>query len=106
MIRFEDFKEIDIRIATIQEVKNHPDAHRLYILKINVGDETKQIVAGIKDKYSSEELIGRKIVVVNNLEPAVIRGENSNAMLLAAGSENGPVILIPESDVPDGSRVR
>ncbi|MFH1837440.1 MAG: methionine--tRNA ligase subunit beta [Candidatus Omnitrophota bacterium] len=106
MIGFEDFKKIDLRIATIQEVREHPNADKLYVLRISVGDETKQIVAGIRNKYSQEELVGKKILVCNNLEPAVIRGESSDGMLLAAAGDDGPVILLPERDVPDGAQVR
>lgn len=105
MVSFEDFKKLDIRIASIIEVKEHPNADKLYVLKIDVGDQEKQIVAGIRSQYPADRLIGRKIVVVNNLEPAHIRGEESNGMLLAAGGENGPVILVPEQDVSPGAGI-
>ncbi|MDP8299219.1 MAG: methionine--tRNA ligase subunit beta [Candidatus Tantalella remota] len=103
MLSFEDFKQIDLRVAEILEVKDHPDADRLYVLRIAVGDEEKQIVAGVREQYSSEDLVGRKIIIVNNLEPVTIRGEESNGMLLAAKDDGAPVILMPERDVPSGS---
>ena len=106
MIKFEDFKEIDIRVAEILDVRDHPDADRLYVLTIHNGETEKQIVAGIRSVYSRDELVGRKIIVIDNLEPAVIRGETSDGMLLAAGSDNGPVLLTPEKEVPAGSKVR
>ena len=104
-VSFEEFKKLDLRIAEIIEAKEHPDADRLHVLKIALGDEIKQIVAGIREQYATDELIGRKIVVVNNLEPVSIRGEVSNGMLLAARGDDGPVILLPEKDVSSGARV-
>jgi methionyl-tRNA synthetase len=106
MVSFEDFKKMDLRVAKIIEVQNHPDADRLYVLRIDVGDEVKQIVAGIREHYSIRDLVGKKIVVVNNLESTVIRGEESHGMLLAANSENIPIILVPERDVPEGTQIR
>ena len=105
MLSFEDFKKMDLRIAEILEVNEHPDADKLYVLKINAGDGEKQIVAGIRAAYSPEQLVGRKIVIIDNLEPAVIRGEGSQGMLLAASNEGLPVILVPESDVQAGTRI-
>ncbi|MFH1309386.1 MAG: methionine--tRNA ligase subunit beta [Candidatus Omnitrophota bacterium] len=103
MISFEDFKKIDLRIAEIVSVEEHSNADKLYIIQISLGDEKKQIVAGLRANYSPEELIGKKVVVINNLDPVVIRGEESNGMLLAASSENGPVILMPEKNVEAGA---
>ena len=105
MLSFEDFKKMDLRIAEILEVNEHPNAERLYVLKINAGDGEKQIVAGIRAAYSPEQLVGRKIVIIDNLEPAVIRGEESQGMLLAASNEGLPVILVPESDAQPGTRI-
>jgi methionyl-tRNA synthetase len=104
MISFEDFKKLDLRVAKILEVKDHPDADRLYVLRIQVGQEEKQIVAGIRQFYSPEELEGGYIVIVNNLEPVTLRGQQSNGMLLAAKRDDGmPVLLVPEKDVESGS---
>ena len=105
-VSFEDFKKIDLRIARIVDVKEHPDADKLYVIQIDAGDETKQIVAGIRLEYSVEELIGRKVVVVNNLDPVVLRGQESNGMILCASSEGIPIILSPEKDVPSGTPVQ
>lgn len=106
MVSFEDFKKIDLRIAEIVEAKDHPNADKLFVLKVRIGEEEKQIVAGIRGCYACEDLVGRKVVLVNNLEPAVIRGEESNGMLLAASNEGVPTILIPEKDVPSGTKVQ
>ncbi len=106
MITIEDFKKLELVVAQIKEVKEHPNADRLYVIKVDTGKEEKQIVAGIRLHYSKESLIGRKVVVVNNLQPAVIRGEESNGMLLAASDESGMSILALERDVIIGSPIR
>ncbi|HLF19008.1 MAG TPA: methionine--tRNA ligase subunit beta [Candidatus Omnitrophota bacterium] len=106
MITIDDFKKLDLIIAQIKEVQDHPNADKLYVVKIDTGSEIKQLVAGIKKSYSKEELIGKRVVVVNNLEPATIRGEVSNGMLLAATDEKGVVILITEKEVALGSKVK
>jgi methionyl-tRNA synthetase len=105
MVSFEDFKKLDLRVAKVTEVREHPNADKLYVMQIDTGCETKQIIAGIRAQYSPDDLVGRKIVVINNLEPTTIRGEESNGMLLAANDEGTPIILLPERDVPEGSPI-
>ncbi len=105
-ISIQDFSEIDLRVAEIKAVEEHPNADKLLVLKIDTGDGEKQLVAGIKNHYSVEELIGRKIVVVNNLAPAVLRGVESQGMLLAAKNDDKVVLLTAEKDVKPGSRVQ
>lgn len=106
MVTIQDFAKIELVVAQIKEAQEHPDADRLYVLKVDTGTEEKQLVAGIRSAYSAEELIGKKIVVINNLEPAVLRGQESQGMLLAASGEGGPVLLSPEKDVPVGARIK
>ena len=106
MVTIEEFKKIEIIIAQIKEVSDHPNADRLYIVKIDTGKEEKQLVAGIRKSYTKEELIGRRVVVINNLEPAVIRGEKSEGMILVASDENGMAILAPDKNVALGSIVK
>lgn len=107
MVSIKDFINFEFVVAQIKEVKEHPNADRLYVLQIDLGEEqTRQIVAGIRNSYSIDELIDKKIVVIKNLEPAVLRGEESKGMLLAASGEEGSVLLSPEKDVPVGSRIR
>ncbi len=106
MLSYEDFQKLDLEIAEIKDAKEHPNADKLLVLTIDIGGESRQIVAGIRSSYNAEELCGKKIVVVTNLEPAVIRGEESNGMLLAAGGENGPVLLVPDGDVSSGAKVK
>lgn len=105
-INIQDFSEIDLRVAEIKAVEEHPDADKLLVLKIDAGDGEKQLVAGIKNHYSTEELVGRKIIVVNNLTLAVLRGVESQGMLLAARDGDKVVLLTTEKDVEPGSRVQ
>jgi methionine--tRNA ligase beta chain len=106
MVSLEEFKKLDIRIARILEVKDHPNADKLLVLKIDNGQAEKQIVAGIKNFYKKEDLLGKQIVVVDNLEPVTLRGESSQGMLLAAQDENTISVLIPDKAVKQGSPVR
>ena len=106
MVTIDDFKNFEIRVATIKEVSDHPNADNLYVLKVDFGDKQKQLVAGIKSSYAKESLIDKQVAVIDNLEPAVIRGIESQGMLLAAQDDSGIVILSPESKIKDGSRVK
>lgn len=106
MVTIGDFQKLELVIAKIMEVAEHPDADRLYVLKVDTGKEVKQLVAGIRGSYAKEALVGRRIVVVNNLEPAVIRGQESQGMLLAASDPDGISVLSPDRDVALGSRVK
>jgi len=83
----EDFSKLDLKVAKIISVEDHPNADKLIVLKINLGQEERQIVAGIKENYSKEDLQDRNIVVVTNLKPVKLRGIESNGMLLAAVEE-------------------
>lgn len=106
MATYEDFKKLEIKVAIIKEVIEHPNADKLYVLTIDVGDKTKQIVAGIRNAYTKEELIGRLIVVIDNLDPAVIRGQESQGMLLAASSEDALSIVTLDRQIKPGSIVK
>jgi methionyl-tRNA synthetase len=106
MVSFEDFKKLDIRVAKVLEVNDHPNADKLLVLKIDTGEKQKQIVAGIKKFYNKQDLLGKQIVVLDNLEPAVLRGEASEGMLLAAQGEETISVLIPDKPVKQGSKVR
>lgn len=106
MISIQQFAEMELVVGQIKEVQDHPNADRLYVMRIDIGTEERQLVAGIRLAYAKEELLGRKIVVIKNLEPAVIRGVESQGMLLAASGENGPVFITPEKDAAPGSRIK
>jgi methionyl-tRNA synthetase len=106
MASYEDFQKLELKIAQIESVEPHPNADRLYVLKIKIGEAHKQIVAGIKAHYTPEELRGKKIVVIDNLEPVVIRGVESNGMLLAASDPTMLTLIVPERPIPDGAKVK
>jgi methionyl-tRNA synthetase len=106
MITLEDFKKLEIKVAVVKEVNDHPKADKLYVILVDVGDKMKQIVAGIRGSYAKEELVGKRIILVDNLEPATIRGVESQGMLLAASDENGIVLVTPEKPVAVGSVVK
>lgn len=105
MITIDEFKKIELKIAKIVEVKDHPDADKLYILTVELEDSKKQLVAGVKKHYEPEGLINRQVVIVNNLEPATIRGEESEGMLLVAKDDDGFSFLMPEKPVKNGSAI-
>lgn len=106
MVTFEEFKKLELKVAEIKEVNDHPNADRLYVMVVDLGDKTKQIVAGIKGSYQKESLIGRQVVIIDNLEPAILRGVESQAMLLAASDETGITIVSPERKIKLGSIVK
>jgi methionine--tRNA ligase beta chain len=95
-VAYEDFAKLELRVARVLEARAHPNADKLLLLQIDVGDAQKQIVAGIRQHYAPEQLVGKLIVVVNNLAPAMIRGETSNGMLLAATSGDKVILLVPD----------
>jgi methionyl-tRNA synthetase len=104
-ISFEEWKKVDLRIAKIIDVKDHPNADKLYVIKVSLGNEERTIVAGIKPWYKKEELIGKKIVIVANLQPKNLRGIESRGMLLAAENGNNVVLLTVDKDIKEGSKV-
>ena len=106
MITIEDFKKIELIVARIKEVKEHPNADRLYVLKVDTGKEEKQLVAGIRLSYTKEQLIGRQVIIVNNLQPADLRGEESQGMILAASDEKGITVIMPDREAASGSIVK
>ncbi len=106
MASIEDFRKLEFRIAEIKKVEPHPNADRLWLISVQAGPEQKQIVAGIKQHYTAEQLVGKKVVLVANLEPAVIRGVESQGMLLAASVDDQLAILVPEKDIPSGAVVK
>lgn len=106
MATIDDFRKLELKIARIKEVNDHPNADRLYVLTVDLGDKTKQIVAGIRSFYAKEDLVGKQVVVVDNLEPVVLRGVESQGMLLACQDEEGISIVSPERRVKLGSTVK
>ncbi len=102
-VSLEDFKKVELRTAKILEVDEIAGADKLWKIRIDVGTETKQIVAGIKNFYSKEALVGKSIIVINNMAPAQIRGTESNGMLLAAKNGADLTILTLDRELPPGS---
>lgn len=105
-ITYDEFARLDLRVAKVLECEKVPKADKLLRLVIDLGVEQRQIVAGIGMHYTPEQLIGQYIVVVANLEPAKIRGVESNGMLLAASSETDVCVLMPLREVPPGSKIK
>jgi methionyl-tRNA synthetase len=87
--RKDPFAKLDLKVAKIISVEDHPDAEKLLVMEINIGDEERQIVGGIKKHYSKQELVGRNLIVVKNLKPIILRGKESKGMLLAAMEKKG-----------------
>lgn len=106
MVTIDEFKKLEIKIAKIKEVADHPNADRLYVVTLDLGDKTKQVVAGIKAFYKKEDLVGREVVVVDNLEPAMLRGVESQGMILATHDDKGISVLSPDREVVIGSVVK
>jgi len=98
LISFADFKKMELKVAKILEVEDIPGKDKLYKIKIDLGSEQRQIVAGIKPFYTKDELTGKNVIVVANLEPAVIAGVKSEAMLLAAKDNEGRYALVTIAD--------
>ena len=107
-ITFEDFKKIELRVAEIKAVEEIEGADKLYKLSVDLGPETRTLVAGIKQHYQNkDELVGKKIAVVSNLEPRALRGVESHGMLLAASTadRSSVVLLTLDKDIPNGSSI-
>ncbi len=107
LINYEDFSKLDMRVAEVQNVEEIEGADKLFKLTVSIGEELRTICAGIKEFYSMEELRGKKIIVLTNLEPRKLRGIESQGMLLAASnSDHTKVSLItPDQEIAVGSRV-
>lgn len=106
IITFDDFKRMDLRVGEITEAERVEGTDKLVKMQVNIGTETRQMIGGIADKYAPEELIGKKVIVIVNLKPAVIRGIESQGMLLAAEVGGKAIIPVFTEDVPAGAKVR
>ena len=106
MITIDDVMKLDLRIADIIAAEAHPNADKLVVLQIAIGEEKRQIVAGIRKFYTPEELVGKKIVVITNLQPVTLRGVESQGMLLAANTDEKIVLLVPDKDIPSGVKIK
>ncbi|MDO8523062.1 MAG: methionine--tRNA ligase subunit beta [bacterium] len=105
-ISYEEFKKIDLRVAKILTAERVEGSDKLLKLVVSLGEEERQIVAGIGKVYLPEDLVGKEIVVVANLEPRKLLGLESQGMLLAADAEDGPILLAPDKESPPGSIIK
>jgi len=105
-ISFEEFQQIDLRVAKVLEAEKVEKADKLLKMEIDLGTEQRTIVAGIALNYKPEEMVGKQIVVVTNLEPTKIRGIESNGMLLAAVVDDNQLsLVVPEKEMLNGTRI-
>lgn len=106
IITFEDFASMDIRVATILEAKRVPKTDKLLHLKVDIGNEQRELVAGIAHAYEPDTLIGKQVAMLVNLEPKKIRGVQSQGMILAVNTSDSLSLLTPEKPCPAGSTIR
>lgn len=106
IIKFSDWQRFDFRVGEILKVDDHPNADKLYVLIVDIGDKKIQLVAGLKSHYDKEYLTGKKIIVFTNLEEGMFRGVKSQGMLLAAEKDGNVFFLTPEKDVGVGAKIR
>ncbi|MFA6254209.1 MAG: methionine--tRNA ligase subunit beta [Candidatus Paceibacterota bacterium] len=107
MITYDDFKKAELRVAEILSAERVGGSEKLLKLEVSLGNEKRQIIAGIGKAYEPEILVGKEVVIVANLEPRQLMGLESQGMLLAASIETtGPILLIPDSHIDPGAEVR
>ncbi len=105
LVSYEDFKKLDIRVALVEDVEKVPKADKLYKLSIALGDEKRTLVAGLAEHYKVDELKGKKVIILANLEPRKLRGILSEGMLLAAVDGDVVSVLTPDKDIPPGAKI-
>ncbi len=103
-ITIDDFKKVELTVGTVIESKKHPEADKLLVSKIDIGNEVRQIVSGIAEYYSPNEFVGKKVIVVSNLKPAKIRGIESQGMILA-GDKKDLLEVISVKNLPNGTKI-
>ena len=106
MVDFDDFQKLELRIGTVVVSEKVEGADKLLRLEAGLGDETRQIVAGMAETFEPGHLLGKQVPVLVNLEPRTLRGVESQGMILAGDVDGVPVLLHPEREVPPGSAIR
>ena len=106
MVDFDDFQKLELRIGTVLVSEKVEGADKLLRLEVDLGDETRQIVAGMAETFEPGHLLGKQVPVLVNLEPRTLRGVESQGMILAGDVDGVPVLLHPEREVPPGSAIR
>ena len=104
-VTFKEFKRLDIKVGTVVEVERVPGSDKLYKMQVDMGAEKRQIVTGLVDYYTAEEMMGKVIAVVLNLKPAKIFGQWSYGMLLAAEKDDRLALLTVDREIPNGAKV-
>ncbi len=105
MVSIQEFQKLDLRVGEIISADHVPNANKLYVLNVDIGGKQIQLLAGVKESYDQKELVGKKIVVVANLDPANIRGMTSEGMLLAAENSGKISLVTMDKEIPVGSKV-
>lgn len=105
MINFEDFKKVDLRVGKVISAERIKGSDKLLKLQVNIGEEERQILAGIGKNHEPEDLVNKEIIIVVNLEPRMMMGLESQGMLLAASDDGGPILLTTEKEAFPGSSV-
>jgi methionyl-tRNA synthetase len=105
VIQLVDFQKCDLRVAEVIAAEPVAGADKLLQLTVDLGDEQRTTVAGIALSYSPQELVGKQVVVLANLEPVTLRGVRSEGMVLAAGDEKTVSLLTPDRPVPKGAKI-
>ena len=105
-IRYDDFKKLDLRVAKILKIENISGKTKIVKGEIDLGDETRDVIIGGAEFYEPDDLIGKTVIVVANLEPKKMAGVESNAMLLAADINDKPFWLTVDSEVPSGTMIK
>ncbi len=100
-----EFSKVQLRVAEVLKAEKVDGADKLLKLQIDIGKEKRQVIAGVAEHYSTDEIVGKRVVVVTNLKPAVIRGVESNGMLLAAKKGKKLCLVVPEAELPPGSKI-
>ncbi len=106
IVKINDWEKLDVRIGKVLEVKDHPNADKLYVLKVSFGDHERQIVSGIREAYTKDKLKNKKFAFIVNLEPINLRGEKSEGMILAAVEDKKISLLKPDKTIKEGSKIQ
>ncbi len=107
MISFDDFTKLDLKVGTIKSAEKVENADKLLQLQVEIGSEVRTILSGIAEHFSSEEIIGKQVSVLTNLQPRKIRGIESQGMILMAEDESGKLVFVsPDEAVKSGSGIR
>jgi len=107
IVEYENFASLDLRIGTVLEAEKITNSDKLLKLKVSLSEEdSRQVIAGIGKKYQPEDIVGKQVALVVNLKPRSIMGLESQGMIMAASGEDGPIIIKPENNVPDGTQIQ